>query len=171
MFVRKVSVFLAAALVSLPMAANAEETTPEPEIEWGIEAPAMIVQAPKHAWGTRRILRYLDEQLPSFTVYFGKCYTMPDVPCMKVYVAEYGVTGWLGMFSFMDTANTVRRIQYNETYIKTTGKLYSQARADISCHEVLHAFGMPHHEGDGCLPDRQPYPSASEMSVLQAFYQ
>ena len=172
MKVRRLAPFLAAALVSLPIAANASsDYVGDPEVRWGVENSAMIVQAPKHAWGTRRVMRYIDSKLPNFTIYFGKCYTMPDVPCLKVRVRDYGPTGWLGMFGFTDITNTVRRISYNETYIKTRGKLYAQARANVSCHEVLHSLGMPHHDGTGCLADFQPRPSQSEMDVLQAYYQ
>lgn len=161
---------LAVALITLLLTAkpaNAETVSPEPVVEWGWETSAIVVQGPEHAWGARKVMRYIDNELPGLTIYFGKCYLHPYIPCVKIRTDEFGLRGWVGMeYPTPVGAN----ISFNESYMPSVDKAYAASRQNIACHETLHVLGMPHHSGYGCLNQRMPYPSEAEMNVLRAFY-
>ena len=161
------AVLAVAFIIAVAKPANAETIEPEPVVSWGWTTDSIVVQGPHYAWGSRKVMRYIDDELPGLTIYFGKCYLHPYIPCVKIRTDEYGREGWVGM---MTPAPLGADILFNESYMPSVDKLYAGSRQNIACHETLHMLGMPHHSAYGCLNQRLPYPSEAEMEALREFY-
>ena len=157
------AVLAVAFIIAVAKPAHSDEyIAPEPVVMWGFDTNLVQLQAPKKAWGIRSVARYIDANT-SIDFEFAHC---TQLECIKVSVDEYGYTKWLGMtyptVSYME-------VDLNSTYLPS-GSLLKPARNNIACHELLHALGMPHHSGNGCLNQRQPLPSEDELNALREHY-
>lgn len=95
-------------------------------------------------------------------------------PCVRVYEANYGPTGWVGVAAMSGSNNVIMHatIKFNRyyTYSVSTAAL----RRHVSCHEFLHGAGiLPHRKsGASCLAAWvNVYPDYIDRGQLHNMYQ
>lgn len=128
----------------------------------------IIIEAPSQALGIRRVAAYVDQQVAGIDIWARRGIVCdPDVTCIRVTVADYGpfpvetcgaLRSWAGCALIGDV----------DPWIKLN--TYFGTQQSVGCHELLHALGLDHHTGLGCVGLGGRLPSTLEIETLRGLY-
>lgn len=153
-----------AAIILIPTPAHAIETTAMEQKSSDRGAHTVIVQAPRKAYGLRTVIRRVNDGTPGLHVSSGRC--RASVTCIRVTVRNYGRTVWCGP---VEAYRGCAQIGGTDPFVRAN--TYWALDRDLMCHELLHALGLHHHNGRGCLGDNdQSLPSRPELRTLRGLY-
>lgn len=132
--------------------AVAEDATPTPVVKYPLYpthykgvAIRVQVEAPAEAWGIRKFAREVDPQLPGVRIHTrGTCEDRPRAVCVRVNVADFGATPWLGQ---AHVGSQDRAVDLNTHY----GNTYAAHHYAAAAHELTHALGLGHHAKRGVV--------------------
>ena len=124
----------------------------------------VVLSAPRKAYGLRVVARRVDQRVPGLHITSGRC--RPEVTCIRVTIRNYGRTVWCGP---VEAYRGCAQIGGTDPFIRAN--TYWALDRDLMCHEMLHALGLHHHGGRGCLGDNdQTLPSRAELRTLRGLY-
>lgn len=134
-----------------------------------------VIEAPVDAWGVRTAVQEINQFTPLFMIRANgaTCAEYPERVCVKMIVDDFGASGWEGQYTTTGPFETGDRLIYMNTYYNDGSDADDiLRRKQVSCHELMHAFGFYHHKQGGCLSSGiHKVPSNVEMLAINEYYE